>query len=72
MRWLLVARRRLAYEAALERRRAAQAEADTADEGTAELPFEELEADLSALSDEARGLIRTPVSITGLIGLYLI
>jgi potassium efflux system protein len=76
LRWLLVTRRRLAYEAALERRRAmqeaARAEADAHDGHDSELPFEEPPVDLSTLSDEARELIRTVVSVAGLIGLYLI
>ena len=64
------------YEAALERRRAmqeaARAEADAHDGHDSELPFEEPPVDLSTLSDEARELIRTVVSVAGLIGLYLI
>ena len=38
----------------------------------AELKFEEPQVDLSTLSAEARELIRTVVSVAGLIGLYLI
>jgi potassium efflux system protein len=72
LRWLLVARRRLAYDAALERRQAARAEADAPEGHGAKLPFEEPEVDLSALSDEARELIRTVIGVSGLIGLYLI
>jgi potassium efflux system protein len=76
MRWLMVARQRLAYEAALERRRAAleaaRQESETRGDYDQEFHFEPEEVDLSALSGEARELIRTVVSLTGLIGLYLI
>ncbi|QQO52986.1 MAG: mechanosensitive ion channel [Thiohalocapsa sp. PB-PSB1] len=76
LRWLMVTRRRLAYEAALERRRAmqeaARAEADAPDGHDVELPFEEPQVDLMTLSAETRELIRTVVSVAGLIGLYLI
>jgi potassium efflux system protein len=76
LRWLLVTRRRITYEAALERRKAAleaaRAEADAPDGHDSELQFEEPEVDLSTLSDDARELIRTVVSVAGLIGLYLI
>ena len=77
LRWLMVARQRLAYEAALERRRAAleaaRQESETqGDHYDQEFHFEPAEVDLSALSGEARELIRTVVSLTGLIGFYLI
>jgi len=74
LRWLQVTRRRLAYEAAMERRRAEQAEAEEQEAlgELGELHFEEPEVDISALSDETRGLIRIVVVTAALVGLYLI
>ncbi len=77
LRWLRVVRRRLAYEAALERREAAReaAKADLLPESgaeAAELQFDEPEADLSALSDDTSGLIRFSVGLAAFVGLLLI
>ncbi|EIC20773.1 small-conductance mechanosensitive channel [Thiorhodovibrio frisius] len=72
-RWLQVTRRRLAYDAAMERRRAEQAEAEEEDEGdVGDLQFEEPDVDITALSDETHGLIRILIFATALGGLYLI
>ncbi|MTW19597.1 mechanosensitive ion channel domain-containing protein [Allochromatium palmeri] len=74
LRWLQVTRRRLAFDAAMERRRAEQAEAqehESADE-TGELQFEAPEVDITALSDETRGLIRILLFTGTIAGLYLI
>lgn len=74
LRWLQVTRRRLAYDAAMERRRAERAEAqgqEPADE-TGELQFEAPEVDITALSDETRGLIRILMLTAAIVGLYLI
>ena len=74
LRWLQVTRRRLAYEAAMERQRAALEEAeqqeDQDDQG--ELHFEEEEVDIAALSDETRGLIRILMLTATIVGIYLI
>ncbi|MFY9974243.1 MAG: mechanosensitive ion channel domain-containing protein, partial [Chromatiaceae bacterium] len=73
LRWLLVVRRRLAYEAALERRKAAQAELlPESDAETAELQFDEPEVDLSALSDDTSGLIRFSIGLAAVVGVLLI
>ena len=74
LRWLLVVRRRLAYEAALERRRA---ELEAATEGhdggeAAELHIEEPEVDLSELTEDARGLIRIGLAVAAVVGVVLI
>jgi potassium efflux system protein len=74
LRWLQVTRRRLAYDAAMERRRAELAEADEqeAQGELGELQFEEEEVDIAALSDETRGLIRILMLTAAIVGLYLI
>ncbi|MCG6943538.1 MAG: mechanosensitive ion channel [Thiohalocapsa sp.] len=74
LRWLQVTRRRLAYDTAMERRRAEQAEAEEQEAlgELGELHFEEPEVDISALSDETRGLIRILMVTAALVGLYLI
>ncbi len=74
LRWLQVTRRRLAYDAAMERRRAEHAEAEEqeAHGELGELQFEEEEVDIAALSDETRGLIRILMLTAAIVGLYLI
>jgi potassium efflux system protein len=78
LRWLQVSRQRLAYEAALERRRkAAEAARRAGNEPPAgsevgDAQFEEPEVDITALSDDARGLIRIAMSVAAIVGLYLI
>lgn len=73
-RWLLVVRRRLAYEATIERRRAAR-EAEKSEGGDEEsglLEVEEPEVDLETLDEESRSLLKIAVFFTGLVGLYLV
>ena len=77
LRWLQLTRRRLAYQAALDRRRAAletaRAEgAEPVGSEAADLQFEEPEVDLAALSDDTRRLIRILVIAASVLGLYLI
>ncbi len=77
LRWLQLTRRRLAYEAALERRQAAldaarMAGAEPVGGEAADLQFEEPEVDLAALSDDTRRLIRILVTVATFTGLYLI
>ena len=74
LRWLQVTRRRLAYDAAMERRRAERAEAAEHEAlgEMGELQFEEEEVDITALSDETRGLIRILILTAAIVGLYLI
>jgi potassium efflux system protein len=77
-RWVKVARRRIAYDQAMERRQAAcEARRRTAEQGEGEdvaaLPeVEEPEIDLDSLSDTTGDLIRTAVVAAGLVGLWII
>jgi potassium efflux system protein len=77
-RWLAVTRRRIAYETAMERRRAAlEARRQTAEQGEGEdmsglLEVEEPAVDLESLSDTSSDLITTAVVVSGLIGLWVI
>ncbi|MDX1697814.1 MAG: mechanosensitive ion channel, partial [Thiohalobacterales bacterium] len=76
-RWLLLTRRRLALQAAIERRDAARA-AEAAREGEesgAEADaehFEEPEIDLATLSEESRKLLNVALVIAGIIGIWII
>ncbi len=81
-RWLLLTRRRLAFEAALERRRAAQAAREAETSGqiesepvAGEIPdemVEKPEVDLVALSEEGRQLLTMGLVISGIVGVWLI
>ena len=76
-RWLLVVHRRLAYEAAIERRRtmlaSREAKASGVEEVTsAELILEEPEVNLTELSKDTRGLVSIIILFIGLLGLYFI
>ncbi len=76
-RWLLVTRRRLAYEAAMERQQAVAKERRAAavpgsgEEGS---PFEaeEPEVDLVTLSDKSRKLLNTAILFYGFFGFWLL
>jgi potassium efflux system protein len=77
VRWLMVTRRKLAYEAALEQRKAAREaeqkkESTPGTEGSIIIDIEEPEVDLVALSEESRKLLNTTLVFTGIIGLWLI
>jgi potassium efflux system protein len=80
VRWLLVARRKLAFEAALERRRAALAAEQQAAEEQSSQPGgdegiqheEEPEIDLVALNEESQKLLNTLIPFTAVIGLWFI
>ncbi len=74
LRWLQVTRRRLAFDAAMERRRTEleEAEEHEALNEMGELQFEEEEVDITALSNETRGLIRILLVTSTVVGLYLI
>jgi potassium efflux system protein len=78
LRWLLVVRRRLAYQAALERQQAVLAarkqagELEARDEEGGVLQVEEPEVDLQALSDDTHQLIRMAIIFAALVGLYAI
>lgn len=74
VRWLIVTRRRLALQAALERQaaRRAQAETERAESGGSELlPVEEPEPDLAALDEQTRRLINAAVVFSAVIGLWV-
>jgi potassium efflux system protein len=75
-RWLTVARRRLALQAAMERRAAARATAveKAAVPGTEDLheAVEQKPTDLEALSQDTRQLMNTVLVILGIAGIWLI
>jgi len=78
-RWLLIAQRRLAYEAAVEERRARWAtrqEQEEGDEHTQDrealMEMEEPEVDLVALSETSKKLLDTVFIFLGVIGLWMI
>ncbi|MCP4043691.1 MAG: mechanosensitive ion channel, partial [Gammaproteobacteria bacterium] len=77
VRWLLLTRRKLALEAALERQeaaRAAEKQQVSASPGEEDVPvkLEEPEVNLTALSLESRKLLDTTMVIGAIIGLWLI
>ena len=80
VRWLLVARRKLAFEAALERRRVALAAAQRVAEeqggqsvGEDAIPHEEEpEIDLVALNEESLKLLNTLIPFIAVLGLWFI
>jgi potassium efflux system protein len=76
-RWLLLTRRRLAFQAAIERRDAARAAAAArlSDEPGSELAaehFEEPVIDLATLGEESRKLLNVALVIAGIIGIWFI
>ncbi|MBK1721003.1 mechanosensitive ion channel protein MscS [Thiocystis violacea] len=75
VRWLIVTRRRLALQAALERQaaRRAQSETEKKESGTTSevLAVEEPEPDLATLDEQTRRLINASVFIGGIVGLWL-
>ena len=76
LRWVMLVRRRLRYQAALERLAARQSENNTesagGDEESSLWQIEEPEVDLAALSDETRQLLGMIVILTGAVVLNLI
>lgn len=77
VRWLLVVRRKLAFEAAIERRRAALAEQQQIEKRTAESPrdeteLEQPEIDLDALNQESLKLLNSAIVVGGIFGLWFI
>jgi potassium efflux system protein len=74
VRWLLIIRRKLDFEAAVERRRAALAAAQhEAEEESSELAeIEEPEIDLKALNEESKKLLNSAIVIGAVIGLWFI
>ena len=76
-RWLLITRRRLAFQAAIERRDAARAAAaarESAESGSevAAEHFEEPVIDLATLGEESRKLLNVALVIAGIIGIWVI
>ncbi|MBK1717741.1 mechanosensitive ion channel protein MscS [Thiocystis violacea] len=74
VRWLILTRRRLALQAALDRQAARRAQAEGERSDSAAVPdvflVEEAEPDLAALDERTRRLINTSVFIGGAIGLW--
>ncbi len=77
VRWLVLVNRRLAFKAAVQKREAARAAAQTGDSANPtagdDIPqIEEQAYDLEALSDDTRKLLNTALDIVGIIGIWLI
>jgi potassium efflux system protein len=75
VRWLLLAQRRLAYKAALERQKAERVKQSRDASAGSERDTEHIEMpeiDLISLSTESRKLLNMALIIAGAIGLYLI
>jgi len=77
VRWLLMTRRKLAFEAAIERRQAAleaqhTAAATETDSEESQYHYEEPEIDLFALNEESRKLLNTILPLLSIIGLWFI
>ena len=76
IRWLLVIRRRLAFQAAIERRRVRAEEAGRVSETPGKEDFteqlEEPAIDLVALGQETRKLLNMTLSIIGITGIWFI
>jgi potassium efflux system protein len=75
VRWLIVTRRRLALQAAVDRASARRAQADAERKETApatsELQVDEPEPDLAALDEQTRRLLNASVFFTALLGVWL-
>jgi len=77
MRWLFIARRRVAIENARRRREQAAASADgesveTVRTEASVAPVEESQLDLPAISAQSQQLFRTIIGVSTILGLYLI
>ena len=77
LRWLQLIRRRLAYQAAMERLEAARAEAEEREAANATMEalppeVEEPEVDLGALSQDTGKLLNTALAFGAALGLWLI
>ncbi len=76
VRWLIVTRRKLALQAALERQAARRAQAERAESGSAEsialLQVEEQEVDLASLDEQTRRLINALLAFGATLGIWLI
>lgn len=74
VRWLVVTRRRLALQAALERQaaRRAQAESEKPERSDSAAPVEEPEVDWATLDEQTRTLINALVVFASFFGIWLI
>lgn len=74
MRWLFIARRRVAVEGARRRREQAAAEEAASTEGSEApaIPFDEERVDLPDLSQKARKLFGTTVLVSLVVGFFMI
>ena len=73
VRWLIVTRRSLALQAALNRRASREAQRETKDTAAAELPtVVESEVDLASLDAQTRRLLNLAIFIVAAVGLWLI
>jgi potassium efflux system protein len=76
VRWVLLTERRLAFRAALEKRRLQRAAKQARDEGTATendtSHFEEPEIDFGMLSDDTTKLINSAMTLVAAVGLWAI
>jgi potassium efflux system protein len=72
VRWLIVARRSLALQAAMERRAQREAQKEELAAGGEAPAAPEEQVDLATLDEQTRRLINTMVVIAGLFGLWLI
>jgi potassium efflux system protein len=74
IRWLLLMRRRLLYQAAVKKRELAKTAAESSPApGSEELPeIEPQQVDLDSLGEDSRKLLSTALEIVGIIGIWLI
>ena len=77
LRWLLLVRRKLAFDAAVERRRVVLAEQQQAEVRPAESPrdeteLEQPEIDLAALNQESLKLLNSAIVVGAILGLWFI
>lgn len=76
VRWLMLTRRHLALQAALERQAARRAEAEKGDAGPKDSPLlggiEEPEVDLASLDEQTRRLVNTLIAFSSLAGIWWI
>ncbi|NKN33936.1 mechanosensitive ion channel [Marichromatium bheemlicum] len=71
VRWLIVTRRRLALQAALERQAARRAQSNEPSVPTEVLQLEEAEPDLAAMDEQTRRLINASIFFAAVVGLWI-
>lgn len=76
LRWIEVVRRKIYYEALMEKKRQRLEEPQTTDAGGSDeesaMQFEEPEVDVAGLAGETREFVTLAVFLAGLLGLYLV